>query len=139
MGNNGTVVRYIFVAALCLAAHNAILISADLAGFSLLSAASLSFCILVVVGYVALSRWAFRGPLRWAAFGRYFLVMAANFPLSVGVLWLANVMLQHRMAIAAPVATIGMTGINFGLARWAILRRARFETRSHCGSALQSD
>ncbi len=118
-----TPLRYAVVAAFCLAMHNGIMIAADWSGLSLLEAAATSFCIMVVVGYVLLSAFVFGGDRSWRGFWRYTGVMAANFPLSTGLLWLFRDLAGQPMTIAAPAATAVMVLVNFIASRWAIAGR----------------
>ena len=123
MSRAATPLRYAGVAAFCLAMHNGIMIFADWSGLTLLEAASTSFCIMVVTGYVLLSAFVFVGARSWRGFWRYTGAMAANFPLSTGLLWLFFDVAGQPMAIAAPAATIVMVIFNFAASRWAIAGR----------------
>src|SRR3954467_10187799 len=123
-----TPLRYAVVAAFCLAMHNAIMIVASWSGFTLLEAAATSFCIMVVTGYVLLSAFVFVGERSWRGFWRYTGVMAANFPLSTGLVWLFIRLAGQPMAIAAPAATVMMVLANFVAGRWAIAGRGARRT-----------
>jgi len=112
--------RYGIVAGCCLLLHNAIMITADWSGLQLWQAASLSFCIMIVVGYLLLSAFVFDQRRNWTAFFRYSGAMAANFPLSTGLVWLFLGPLGMRMAVAAPAATLVMVLVNYLGSRWAI-------------------
>jgi putative flippase GtrA len=103
--------------------HNGIMIAADRAGLSLLEAAATSFCILAVIGYLLLSVFVFTQGRSWRGFIRYTGAMAANFPLSTGLIWLFFVAAGQPMAIAAPASTLVMVLVNYGLSRWAIAGR----------------
>jgi putative flippase GtrA len=120
MTEPATSLRYVLVAAACLAMHNAIMIAGDWGGLSMLEAAVASFCIMVVLGYVLLSAFVFQGERTWRGFWRYTGVMAANFPLSTGLLWLFFDLADQPMAIAAPAATVVMVLVNYAASRWAI-------------------
>ncbi len=128
MNRAATPLRYLVVAGCCLAMHNAIMIVGDWSGLSLLEAAATSFCIMVVVGYVLLSAFVFVGARSWRGFWRYTGVMAANFPLSTGLLWLFFVLARQPMTVAAPAATIVMVLVNFIASRWAIAGRGARRT-----------
>lgn len=120
MSQPATTLRYAVVAAICLATHNAIMIVADWSGLTLLEAAVTSFCIMVTLGYLLLSAFVFRGTRTWRGFWRYTGAMAANFPLSTGLLWLFFDLAGQPMAIAAPAATVVMVVVNYAASRWAI-------------------
>jgi putative flippase GtrA len=128
MHRAATPLRYLVVAAFCLAMHNAIMISADWAGFTLLEAAATSFCIMVVVGYMLLSGFVFPAQRTWRGFLRYTGAMAANFPLVTGLTWLFAGLAGQPMAIAAPAATVLMVLFNFVASRWAIAGRGAQRT-----------
>lgn len=122
-GRFATPVRYGIVAGSCMVMHNGIMIAADRAGLSLLEAALTSFCILAVVGYLLLSAFVFARRRNWLGFFRYTGAMAANFPLSTGLIWLFFVPGGQPMAIAAPASTVIMVLVNYVLSRWAIAGR----------------
>lgn len=123
MTRSATTLRYAIVAAFCLAMHNAIMIAGDWSGLTMLEAAIVSFCIMVVLGYVLLAAFVFVGARTWRGFLRYTGAMAANFPLSTGLLWLFFDLAGQPMAIAAPAATIVMVIVNFAASRWAVAGR----------------
>lgn len=112
--------RYALAAGFCAMLHNAIVITADRAGFSLWQAAATSFCVLAVTGYLLLCSVVFRGTRSWIGFLRYTGAMAINFPLSTALLSLFFFGLRQPMAIAAPAATIAMVVVNYFAGRWAI-------------------
>lgn len=112
--------RYAVVAGSCLILHNVIMITADFAGLTMWQAAATSFCIMVVIGYLALSLFVFRGARSWRGFLRYTGAMAANFPISTGLLWILFRPLHLPMAVAAPAVTVAMVIINYLASHWAI-------------------
>lgn len=128
MHRAATPLRYLVVAAFCLAMHNAIMIAADHAGFTLLQAAATSFCIMVVVGYVLLCAFVFPAERSWRGFWRYTGAMAANFPITTGLTWLFASLAGQPMAVAAPAATVLMVIFNFIVSRWAIAGRGAQRT-----------
>lgn len=119
----GFVLRYGSVAGGCALLHNAIVIGAAGAGAGILGAAAISFCLMIVIGYLLLCGVAFRTAPTRGGFVRYTAAMACNFPLTTGLLWILAQPLRLPVAIAAPVVTLLMIGINFLGSRWAILRR----------------
>jgi putative flippase GtrA len=116
-------IRYFVIAGLCLLLHNCIVIAASWSGLNLWQSAALSFCIMVVVGYALLAAFVFAVPFSWSAFLRYLLAMAANFPISTGLLWLFFKLVGLPIIIAAPAATVAMVGFNFVVSRWAVAGR----------------
>ncbi|MDT8757308.1 GtrA family protein [Sphingomonas psychrotolerans] len=119
-----TSLRYGVVAGCCLLLHNAIMILADWSGLQLWQAASLSFGTMIVIGYVLLSAFVFDQPRSWTGFFRYSGAMAANFPLSTGLVWLFYGPFGAPMTVAAPAATLAMVLVNYLGSRWAISGRA---------------
>ena len=116
--------RYGFVAAVSLVLHNVIIIVGDAAGLPLISSVLISFCVVVVVGYLLHSRLTFCAPVAWSGFQRYALAMAINIPLSFTMIWLWHVAAGLPMIWASPIATLFMMVVNFQLSRWAIIRAA---------------
>jgi putative flippase GtrA len=112
--------RYAVVSGLCLVLHNLIMIAADYAGLTMWQAAVTSFCIMVVTGYLLLCIFVFHGTRSWRGFLRYTGAMAANFPLSTGLLWILFGLLHQPMAIAAPAVTLVMVMVNYLASHWAI-------------------
>lgn len=121
--------RYAVVSAACLILHNLIVITASWRGASILQAAALSFCIMVIVGYLLLSLAVFLVVPTMSGLARYTVAMAANFPVSTGLLWVLRSPLAVPVEIAAPMATAAMVAINFLWARWAIHRGRRLPDR----------
>ena len=122
--DRGFMIRYVFVAGCCALLHNGIVIGAARAGTGVLGAAAISFCLMIVIGYLLLCGVAFRTTPTRAGFSRYTLAMAGNFPLATVSLWLLAVPLHMPVAIASPLVTGLMIVINFLATRWAIGRRA---------------
>ncbi|TPG09628.1 GtrA family protein [Sphingomonas oligophenolica] len=104
--------------------HNGIVIGAAWAGAGLLGATALSFCLMVVIGYLLIGAIVFRAAPTRTGFVRYTLAMAANFPVATSLLFVLAVPLHLPVAIASPVVTLLMMIINFVAARWAIGGRA---------------
>jgi putative flippase GtrA len=115
--------RYLMVAGTCLVMHNIIVITASHAGLNLWQAAATSFCIMVVIGYLLLATFVFEAGYSMRAFTRYLGAMAANFPVSTGLLWFFYTIVRQPMEIAAPAATVAMVAFNFVVSRWAIVGR----------------
>lgn len=125
--------RYAIISAACLSAHNAIVIGTVWTGVSVLGAAMLSFCIMVIVGYLALCIAVFGVAPGLGGFGRYLAAMTANFPLSTGLLWTLVNESHLPVAVAAPLATVAMAAVNY---LWAhvTIGRARPAARGRCVS-----
>lgn len=126
---NWTTARYVATSAGCLCLHNAIMIACDRSGCTMLQSASVSFCIMVVVGYFLLSRTVFRHAPTVYGFWRYVVAMALNFPVATTLLWIILKGFDFPMVVAAPSAAICMAFLNFFLGRWAVTGRIIRMTR----------
>jgi putative flippase GtrA len=115
--------RYSAVSGLCLLLHNVVIISADSAGWPLSGAVLLSFCLSASAGYLLHSLFTFSKPVQMHRFSRYLLAVSANIPLAYVTVWFWHKLVGLEMLWASPIASICMVGINFVLARWAILPR----------------
>jgi putative flippase GtrA len=115
--------RYLVVAAICMISHNLIVIGGDAAGIPMPVAVTISFCIVVLIGFVLHSRYTFsvKGDVR--SLLRYTAAMALNLPLNIALLWLLFEQLHWPMLIASPVATLVLLIVNFFASRWAIAGR----------------
>lgn len=111
---------YLGVAGTCLLLNNVVLILADAAGCMLLLSVLLSYCVVVVIGYLLHSCVTFRQPFGIVPFARYAAVMAANIPLMFAMTWLWRDLIGLPMRESAPLATACLVIINFALGRWAI-------------------
>ena len=87
----------------------------------MLQSASISFCIMVVIGYLLLAGTVFQRIPTLHGFCRYTVAMALNFPLATTLVWVGLKLLGLPMTFAAPSAAIGMAVINFFMSRWAVI------------------
>lgn len=115
--------RYLMVAAICMITHNAIVIGGDAAGLAMPVAVFISFCVVVLLGFVLHSRFTFAVKSDGRSLIRYTAAMALNLPLNIALLWLLFERMHWPMIIASPVATIVMLVVNFFASRWAIAAR----------------
>jgi putative flippase GtrA len=112
---------YCTVSGVCLVLHNLIIIGGDRLGVPMLLSVLASFCASATTGYLLHSRLTFREPLSFDAFGRYAGAMTANIPLAYVMIWFWHELIGLDMALASPIATVCMVGVNLLLVRWAIL------------------
>jgi putative flippase GtrA len=108
----------------CAGLHNAVMIGGDLAGLHYAVSSVLSYLIVVVVGFALHVRYTFGQPARFAAFWRYAVTMAANYPATLLLLFLMCDVAGLPVVVAAPAATVVMFAWNYVASRWAILRPA---------------
>ena len=116
-------VRYLMIGGSCAVLHNLIMIGGAALGLHYLVLATVSFLVLVVVGYSLHARFTFDEAPGLANLGRYALAMLGNYPLTVGLLFACCTLGRLPVAIASPLATIVLLGWNYAASRWAIVRR----------------
>ena len=114
--------RFVIVGLACAATHNAIVLSADHWHVHYIVSCVLSYVIVIVLGFLLHTRFTFAQVPTLAAFARYALSMAANYPVTLGLLFLMCDFAGWPVAIATPTATVLMLVWNFLASRWAIMR-----------------
>ena len=117
-----TPTRFAAVGLLCAAVHNAIVVAGDLWLLHYALSCAISYVVVVVLGFALHARFTFRQPATIAAFWRYGLSMAANYPLTLALLFLMCDVGGWPVAAAAPTATALLLAANFLAGRWAIVR-----------------
>ena len=115
-----TSARFLSVGLICAVAHNAIVIAASLAHIHYAVACLISYVVVVALGFALHARFTFEVPPTFAAFSRYAISMAANYPITLALLFLMSDVARWPVAIAAPVATVLLFVWNFASSRWAI-------------------
>jgi putative flippase GtrA len=129
MTRGGATLRYAAVSGLCVLAHNAIMITADHLGHSILAGTLASFCAVVLMGYLLHSRYTFGASRNRRGFLRYAAAMAANVPLSAALTWGFTRPTGWPMAAGAPAAAFAALAMNYAASAWAMSpRRARTAT-----------
>lgn len=119
-----TPTRFALVGLLCAATHNAILLAADHWHAHYALSCAVSYVVVVMLGFALHVRYTFQRPPTAAAFWRYGVSMAANYPATVVLLFLMCDIGGWTVALAAPVATALLFLGNFLASRWAIVLRA---------------
>ena len=117
----GMPARFVMVGLVCAAAHNAIMIAGDWWHIHYAVSCVLSYAIVVVLGFALHVRFTFGQQASLDSFGRYALAMAANYPVTLALLFVMCDVAGWPVAIAAPVATVIMMVWNFLASRWAIV------------------
>lgn len=115
--------RFAIVGFVCAATHNAILLAADLWHVHYALSCVISYAVVVVLGFALHVRYTFQQPPTAASFWRYALSMAANYPITLALLFLMCDIIGWPVAIAAPTATVLLFACNFLASRWAIVRK----------------
>jgi putative flippase GtrA len=111
--------RFVMVGALCALLANAAIILLVRAGLGVLAATVLVFVPVLLVGYALHAAFTFRSQPSRAAFGRYALAMAANFPIWIGALYVLCDLLRISITIAAPATTVLVFLWNYLSGGWA--------------------
>jgi putative flippase GtrA len=118
-----TPTRFAIVGLVCAATHNAIVLAASWWQIHYAPACVISYVVVVVLGFALHLRFTFEQPATVASFWRYSLSMAANYPITLVLLFLMCEMAQWTVAAAAPVATVLLFLWNFFTGRWAIIHK----------------
>jgi putative flippase GtrA len=116
-----TPTRFLIVGFLCAATHNAILITADLWHVHYVLSCGISFVVVVGLGFALHARYTFQQPAAAATFWRYCASMAANYPITLALLFVMCDIAGWPVPIAAPAATVLLVLWNFLASRWAIV------------------
>lgn len=121
--------RYALVGAVCAVAHNLIVIGLDLWRVHYAAASVISYIVVVLLGFALHTRFTFAVTPGLRSFARYAVAMAANYPLTIGLLFVMVDVAHAPVSVAAPVATVVLVGWNYIASRWAILTAARLQTQ----------
>lgn len=114
--------RFAVVGLACAGLHTAIMILSDRIGIHYTIAALISYVVVVVIGFLLHVFFTFASDLARASLWRYALAMAANYPLTLLLLFIMCDLAGWPMMVAAPAATVLLFAWNYGTSRRAILR-----------------
>jgi len=115
-------VRFAIVGLVCAVTHLAIMLAGERLQFHYALSCAVSYVVVVVLGFALHVRFTFQQQASFAAFWRYAVSMAANYPLTLALLFVMCDIAGWPVAIAAPAATALMIVWNFMASRWAIMR-----------------
>jgi putative flippase GtrA len=115
-------VRFAMVGLACAATHNLIVIAADRWHVHYALSCAVSYAVVVVLGFALHVGFTFQQLPSLASFLRYALSMAANYPITIALLFVLSDLAGWPVAVSAPVATVAMIVWNFLASRWAIVR-----------------
>ncbi|MEO6341075.1 MAG: GtrA family protein [Caulobacteraceae bacterium] len=118
-------VRFLMVSGVCALLHNVIMIGGDRLGLHYLASSLVSYVVVMLVGFCLHVGFTYQETASARSFFRYALAMAANYPLSVALMFVQCDLIGLPVAIAAPVATVLLLAWNFGATRWAVVRGKR--------------
>lgn len=126
--------RFAIVGLVCAATHNVIVIAASWLHIHYALACALSYAVVVLLGFALHVRFTFQQQPSLAAFWRYAIGMAANYPITLALLFVMCDVAGWPVAIAAPAATTVMIVWNYLASRWAIVRPASPPQTANPGS-----
>jgi putative flippase GtrA len=118
-----TPTRFAIVGFICAVTHNAILLAAELWHIHYALSCAISYVVVALLGFTLHVCYTFQRHATAASFLRYYLSMAANYPLTLVLLFLMCDIGSWPVAVAAPIATILLLAANFLASRWAIVGR----------------
>ena len=114
--------RFVLVGLACAVLHNVIMIGLDRWNVHYALSSMVSFVVVVLFGYALHVRFTYGVAPGLASFWRYGVSMAANYPMTLALLFVMCDLAGWPVAIAAPVATVAMFAWNYVASRWAIVR-----------------
>lgn len=117
--------RYVFVGGVCAALNNILLIAAVSAGLHYLNALCLVCLPMLVLGYVLQVKVTFEAVPSTGSFLRYSLAILASYPIWIASLYVLCDVVDLRIYIAGPIATVTVFAVNYVAAHWAIERSLR--------------
>lgn len=112
--------RALTVGLICALLHNAIVIAGDFIGLHYALSLTVSFAIVVLVGYWLHSGWTFQAKRGRSSFARYVLVASANYPASLAGMFVLVDLLALPVPLASPVLTVLLFAANFVGNKWAL-------------------
>jgi putative flippase GtrA len=115
--------RYILVGLVCALANYLVMLAVDFLGGHYLFGILIGFLLVTPLGYALHSWFTFSEPLSMRAFARFAVTVVAAYPIATAVLAILCTGLRLSVAIAYPIAVVGMFAWNFAASHWAILPR----------------
>lgn len=113
------ITRFAMVGAVCAVVTNIAIILLVRAGLGSVTATIVTFVPVLLLGYALHAAFTFRRAHSGVSFGRYTLAMAANFPITVGAIYLLCDVLKISVSIAAPATTLLIFLWNYLSGSWA--------------------
>lgn len=118
--------RYTLVGFVCALVNYLAMLAVDFLGGHYLLGILAGFLLATPLGYALHSWITFSQPFSWRAFLRFTATVVAAYPIATGMLIILCSGLGLSVAIAYPIAVVGMFAWNFIAAHWAILPRLEF-------------
>jgi putative flippase GtrA len=118
--------RYSLVGLVCALVNYLAILAVDYLGGHYLLGILAGFLLATPIGYALHSWVTFSQPFSWRAFLRFTATVIAAYPIATGMMVILCSGLNLSVAIAYPIAVVGMFAWNFAAAHWAILPRLEF-------------
>lgn len=118
--------RYTLVGFLCALVNYLAMLAVDFLGGHYLLGILAGFFLATPLGYALHSWITFSQPFSWRALLRFTATVVAAYPIATCMLIILCSGLNLSVAIAYPIAVVGMFAWNFVAAHWAILPRLEF-------------
>ena len=118
-----TQLRFVTVGAACAGLHLLVMLGGDRLGLHYAVSLVASYVLVVATGYVLHLRITFREHASRAGFLRYGAVMAANYPLSLLLMFGFCDLAAIPVSWAAPATTVLLAAWNYLSSRWAVSGR----------------
>ena len=125
MNHVRSIPRYLVVGGGLALLSNAILIVFDQFGIHYIVSCVVAFVITLILAYGLHTHWTFDAKRSLSGLLRYGAAMALNLPLSVALLFVLVSLAGLTMAVAAPLATIALTVLNYLIAATLLRSRPR--------------
>lgn len=115
--------RYTLVGLVCAVANYLVMLAVDFFGGHYLLGILVGFLIVTPLGYMLHSWFTFGKPFSRRAFLRFAITVLAAYPVATAMLVILCSGMHLGVAVAYPLAVVGMFLWNFAAAHWAILPR----------------
>jgi putative flippase GtrA len=117
--------RYLIIACLCAALHNAIMIAGDRSGVGYPVMTLASFLILTPTAYALHTRFTFAEQFSVKRLLRFASGTAVGLPLSLLAMGILCTLLKLPVLVATPIATVALFVWNYASTHMSILGRPR--------------
>ena len=123
--------RYSIVGLICALANYLVMLVVDALGGHYLLGILAGFLIVTPIGYALHAWFTFGEPFSRRGLLRFTASIVAAYPLATALMVILCSGLKLSVAVAYPIAVLGMIAWNFVAARWAILPQFSLAGRRH--------
>ena len=113
--------RYTLIGLVCAAANYIVMLATDYLGGHYILGMLAALLIVTPFAYALHSKFTFAEPFSRRAFMRFAITVIAGYPIATVMLAVLCSGFSLRVAVAYPIAVVGMFTWNFVTAHWAIL------------------